>query len=310
MRACIHRTGGAALQVAMGDDGHLHVARNVVSVRANAWAGFRVAVGWGQAETCCDAHVGDSLCRLLSADLGYDATLELRAHKGESRTQTYINISLSLPPGHRLIPSANCANIRRSDCARLELLSGTGCVGGGDGEKGDGLGGLSANKRANSPNSPSDGAVVIDRTEAAGARCFSWRAGAVAPHAASAILLARGSANPPKFAEALGGQIVQLCATYTTAGGGKRVRVTTLRLPRLPRAVPPAQLLGAISAIYLGDASRPFISAMYLGSPGSFDWHAAAALFTRLAVVKLEGGDPPADMVKWLDKVHIGLMQV
>ena len=36
----------------------------------------------------------------------------------------------------------------------------------------------------------------------------------------------------------------------------------------------------------------------------------AAALFTRLAVVKLEGGDPPADMVKWLDKVHIGLMQV
>ena len=156
--------------------------------------------------------------------------------------------------------------IRRADCARLELLSGTGCVGGGDGEKGDGLGGLSANKRVNSPNLPSrDGAIVIDRTEAAGARCFSWRAGAVAPHAASAILLARGSANPPKFAEAIGGQIVQLCATYTTASGGKRVRVTTLRLPRLPRAVPPAQLLGEISAIHLGHLPRPFTSAIYLG---------------------------------------------
>ena len=46
-------------------------------------AGFRVAVVVAQAETFGDAHVGDSLCRLLSSDLAYDATLELRAHKGQ-----------------------------------------------------------------------------------------------------------------------------------------------------------------------------------------------------------------------------------
>ena len=153
------------------------------------------------------------------------------------------------------------------DCASLELLgSGSGGVGAADADGADGA-----------------GDVAVDSSEAAEARCFSWSGGCVGPHTCSALLL-KPSADKAKRAAARGAVVLQLCATYKHAAGGKRVmRVSTLQLPCAPPQLAPAQLLPAL------------------------DQQAAAALVTRLTVQKAE--EDGAGAQRWLDEVLIGLMK-
>ena len=120
-------------------------------------------------------------------------------------------------------------------------------------------------------------------TEAGDARSFTWRVGSLNAHYAAAIQLTRAKeslAGPPRDAAYL-----QLSVAYTPAAGGRRMRVTTLRLPRLTHPVPPMQLLPA------------------------FDQQAAAALMVRLALRDVDDGAPPAEMLTTIDKSLIKTMK-
>lgn len=115
------------------------------------------------------------------------------------------------------------------------------------------------------------------------ARTFSWGIGSLNMHYTAAIALKRGADTldgPPRDAAFL-----QLSVAYTPASGGRRLRVSTFRLPRLNQQIPPAQLLPA------------------------FDQQAAAALMVRLAVRDVDEGAPPAEMLTTIDRSLIKVMK-
>ena len=107
----------------------------------------------------------------------------------------------------------------------------------------------------------------MDTSEAAGARCFKWSAGALTPHSSVVLELkhAEGSLSTPPSAAAAESQLLQMAVCYRTALGKRRMRVTTLALPRVAGASP-RQLLAGL------------------------DQQAAAALLMRQVVDKTESG--------------------
>ena len=114
-----------------------------------------------------------------------------------------------------------------------------------------------------SPSAP----LQVDTSEAAGARCFKWSAGALTPHSSVVLELkhAEGSLSTPPSAAAAESQLLQMAVCYRTALGKRRMRVTTLALPRVAGASP-RQLLAGL------------------------DQQAAAALLMRQVVDKTESG--------------------
>jgi hypothetical protein len=153
------------------------------------------------------------------------------------------------------------------DCGSLELLGGGGGGGGSDAGAG------------------ADGADGVDSSEAAEARCFSWSGGCVGPQSCSGLLLHPASDKRKRGAQLGDSVVMQMCVEYRHAAGGRRLRVTTLKLPCAPPQLPPAQLLPAL------------------------DQQAAAVLLTRMTVQKAAKAGGVDESLRWLDRLLIRLMQ-
>ena len=110
----------------------------------------------------------------------------------------------------------------------------------------------------------------------------SWQVGALNEHYTAAVGLTRG---PEELAGVRDSTLMQVSATYKHAGGGRRMRVSTLRMPRLVQPIPTRQLLPA------------------------FDQQASAALLVRAAVQRAEDGATPAELLEWIDKKLIKVMK-
>ena len=123
---------------------------------------------------------------------------------------------------------------------------------------------------------------AVEKTEAGGARTFSWAVGGVSSHYTVGLAMKRSDETLPPSEQ---GHLVQLSATYKHASGGTRMRVSTLRMPRLPTAVPARQLLAA------------------------FDQQAAAALIVRQAVSQAESSAAPAELLTAIDRQLIKVMK-
>ena len=118
-------------------------------------------------------------------------------------------------------------------------------------------------------------------SETGNVRTFSWSIGAVDSHFTAGVELSRGGENTG-LADA---NLMQLCATYRHASGATRVRVSTLRVPRLHQKTPTHQLLPA------------------------FDQLAAAAMAVRIAVHQAEEGGGTSEMLKSIDRRLITTMR-
>lgn len=135
--------------------------------------------------------------------------------------------------------------------------------------------------------SKGDDSSDISVKECGGARSFSWNAGCLSPHTCIGLTLtpAKPSSNAADMAVMRDSQLLQLSATYSTAGGRRVRRVTTLRLPRLQRSWDAKQLLPAL------------------------DQKAVGALLVRQAVAKADGGASGPEMLKWIDRLLIKMMR-
>jgi protein transport protein SEC23 len=148
------------------------------------------------------------------------------------------------------------------ECSEITVLGSGGSGSGGSGGGGGGGGG-------------------VEMTEAGRARTFRWSVGALAPHYTTAATLKRSSEKSAPEAS----QFLQLSASYMHADGGRRVRVSTLRLPRLPSGVPTRQLLPA------------------------FDQQAAAALMIRQAAGEAHDGATTPELLTSIDRRLIKVMR-
>jgi protein transport protein SEC23 len=122
----------------------------------------------------------------------------------------------------------------------------------------------------------------VQTAEGGEARRFSWSVGALGAHSCTALSLRRGPETLPGERDS---HLLQLCTTYRSASGKRRVRVSTLRMPRPVRPVPPRALLPAL------------------------DQQAAAALLVRSAVQQAARGAAPADLLKSIDRKLIDAMR-
>jgi protein transport protein SEC23 len=109
----------------------------------------------------------------------------------------------------------------------------------------------------------SGGGQVVDSSEVGDARSFSWPAGAISSHTCPSFVMKRSTEDLPG---PRGTHYIQLSTSYRHASGGRRCRITTLRLPRATRPVSMREMLPA------------------------FDQQAAAALLVRLACHQAEQG--------------------
>ena len=166
---------------------------------------------------------------------------------------------------------AKCELRLTKQCTAMTLL-GAGEIGGGTT-----VGAASAVARSEMA------AAGVEASEAGDARCFEWPAGCIGPHSCAALNLKlsdktiRGDRNAPC--------VLQLTASYSPPGGGRRLRVVTLALPRAQKGAPPQALLPA------------------------FDQQAAAALLVRMAAQKADSGASTESVVGWLDELLIKMMK-
>jgi hypothetical protein len=125
--------------------------------------------------------------------------------------------------------------------AKMELIAGRDCaavqhVGGG---------------AAGADGAAGEGGAEMVVQECGGARSFSWEGGCLSPHTCIGLTLtpAKPGGGAADMAAMRDSQLLQLSAKYTTAGGRRVQRVTTLRLPRLQRSWDPKQLLPALDQV-------------------------------------------------------------
>ena len=128
-------------------------------------------------------------------------------------------------------------------------------------------------------------------SESGDAKTYSWSIGAVDTYTTTGFTLKRADAPSASSAQQGGGDdpnacLIQLSATYRHASGGTRMRVSTIRIPKLQQSTPMMHLLPA------------------------FDQLAAAAIAVRVAVhqAEVQGATPP-DLLSAIDRNLIRMMK-
>jgi len=186
------------------------------------------------------------------------------ALQGESFQDSHLLDSL-----RRLYARAPDGSVGMGFGAQFELTAGRDCeaiehIGGGGGAAGEPEG--------------------LSVRECGGARSFAWEGGSLSPHTCVGLTLTPakkggGASVMPQH------QLLQLSARYSTAGGRRVRRVTTLRLPRLTQSYDAKSLLPAL------------------------DQQAVAALLVRQAVAKANSGASAPEMLRWIDRLLIKTMK-